>query len=159
MTLVPFFHVAVSVRDVQQAMADFGSALGVTFYEPTNIRIEGSTTTVRRATYTREGPPFLELVQATPEEIELYGEGLSHIGAMADDLGATADRLIGEGMVQESRIAMPGGRTVIWLNRPDSFHGTRLEFFDRSMEREFSPERLERFFAKREHRREGQPAT
>ena len=58
---VPFFHVGVLVRDIEQAAVDFGELLGLRF-EPVRSAplVTGEPMRFR---YSLAGPPFIELVQ------------------------------------------------------------------------------------------------
>jgi Glyoxalase/Bleomycin resistance protein/Dioxygenase superfamily len=154
MTVAPYFHIAIQVRDLDEAMVRFSETLHVTFYPPTLVRNlpaeDDPSTTIfeRRATYSYEGPPFLELVEAIPDENGEVYEGPHHVGMFAADLTARAAELIADGLVEERRTVTPEGKTIIWINQPISFFGTRLELFDVGMEYEFTPDRLARFFSK-----------
>jgi hypothetical protein len=154
-TVSPYFHVAVEVRDLDEAMARFGRIFGVDFYPPTLVRSlppadrPDGPTAERLATYSRQGPPYLELMEAVPDEDGVLREGPHHIGLFTPDLAARAAELAGEGLVEERRTVTASGATTIWINRPESFFGTRLELFDQRMERYFTPDLLEEFFSER----------
>jgi catechol 2,3-dioxygenase-like lactoylglutathione lyase family enzyme len=83
---VPFFHVGILVRDIDQAAEDFKALLGLRF-EP--VRAAPMVTgEVGRFRYSLEGPPYLELVQMTGSGLlaPAHGEGLHHIAFSEPDV-------------------------------------------------------------------------
>ena len=101
---VPFFHVGVLVRDIDQAAEDFGQTLGLRF-EPVRSAplVTGET---MRFCYSLAGPPYLELVQMAATSLGIWGpeqaEGLHHIAFADPDVpgtcaafGGQADTVVG----------------------------------------------------------------
>ena len=68
---VPFFHVGVLVRDIEQAAVDFGKLLGLRF-EPVRTAplVTGEP---MRFCYSLPGPPFIELVDKTRVIFSKFG--------------------------------------------------------------------------------------
>jgi hypothetical protein len=76
---VPFFHVGILVRDIEIAARDFSAILGLEF-EPVRTApvVTGE---MMRFRYSRQGPPYLELVEMAGSGIWApdQGEGLHGI--------------------------------------------------------------------------------
>jgi catechol 2,3-dioxygenase-like lactoylglutathione lyase family enzyme len=119
---VPFFHVGVLVKDIDQAAADFGELLGLRF-EPV------------RFCYSLPGPPFIELVQMADTSLGIWGpeqgEGLHHIAFADPDVpgtcaafGGQADTVVGGGA---------GGSPRVIFTRPQALHGIRVEYLQSAM--------------------------
>ena len=76
---VPFFHVGMLVKDIGQAVADFGEILGLRF-EPVRSAplVTGE---MMRFCYSLPGPPYMELVQMADTSLGIWGpeqgEGLT----------------------------------------------------------------------------------
>ena len=83
-----YFHIGILVKDVEAARADFTARLGVEFEPVHSQQIATGETT--RFCYSRQGPPYLELVEMTgtgswsPEQ----PEGFHHIGLSDPDVPA-----------------------------------------------------------------------
>jgi catechol 2,3-dioxygenase-like lactoylglutathione lyase family enzyme len=130
---VPFFHVGVLVRDIDQAAADFGQRLGLRF-EPVRSAplITGE---IMRFRYSLPGPPYLELVQMADTSLGIWGpeqgEGLHHIAFADPDVPGTcaafagqADTVVGGG---------EGGTPRVIFTRPEALHGIRVEYLQSAM--------------------------
>ena len=99
------FHFALAVPDLPAAMALLGPALNAewTVVRPTTIVMEtpaGPTSTDIDAVYSREGPPYVELVSGEPESYFSSADGprLHHAGYIVDDVRVEAERLEALGM-------------------------------------------------------------
>ena len=130
---VPFFHVGVLVRDIDQAAEDFGQTLGLRF-EPVRSAplVTGET---MRFCYSLAGPPYLELVQMADTSLGIWGpdqgEGLHHIAFADPDVpgtcaafGGQADTVVGGGA---------GGSPRVIFTRPEALHGIRVEYLQSAM--------------------------
>jgi catechol 2,3-dioxygenase-like lactoylglutathione lyase family enzyme len=130
---VPFFHVGVLVRDIEQAATDFGTLLGLRF-EPVRSAplVTGEPMRFR---YSLDGPPFIELVQMADTSLGIWGpeqgEGLHHIAFADPDVPRTcaafegqADIVVGGGT---------GGTARVIFTRPDALHGIRIEYLQSAM--------------------------
>jgi len=130
---VPFFHVGVLVRDIDQAADDFGRILGLRF-EPVRSAplVTGET---MRFCYSLAGPPYLELVQMADTSLGIWGpeqgEGLHHIAFADPDVpgscvgfGGQADTVVGGG---------EGGSPRVIFTRPEALHGIRVEYLQSAM--------------------------
>ena len=130
---VPFFHVGVLVRDIDQAAVDFGKLLGLRF-EPVRTAplVTGEP---MRFCYSLPGPPFIELVQMASTSLGIWGpeqgEGLHHIAFADPDVpgtcaafGGQADTVVGGG---------EGGAARVIFTRPEALHGIRVEYLQSAM--------------------------
>jgi catechol 2,3-dioxygenase-like lactoylglutathione lyase family enzyme len=126
----PFFHVGILVRDIDQAIDDFGRLLGVRF-EPvrTGTVVSGEQ---NRYCYSLAGPPMLELVEMVGDGTwsPSQGEGLHHIGYGRPDVpgqcavfGGQADTLVAAG----------DGQPRVIFTRPAALHGVRVEYLESTM--------------------------
>ena len=89
------FHVGIRVIDLEAAMEELGTDLGVTWCPgpgagPAALDARGGAITTRplRFTYSAEGPLHLELLQGQPGTIwdAGAGAGLHHTGVWTDDI-------------------------------------------------------------------------
>jgi catechol 2,3-dioxygenase-like lactoylglutathione lyase family enzyme len=130
---VPFFHVGVLVKDIDQAAADFGELLGLRF-EPVRSAplVTGEP---MRFCYSLPGPPFIELVQMADTSLGIWGpgqgEGLHHIAFADPDVpgtcaafGGQADTVVGGGA---------GGSARVIFTHPEALHGIRVEYLQSEM--------------------------
>ena len=99
------FHFAMAVPDVPQAMEQLGPALHVdwTSIWPMTRKMdtpEGPTVDEMQAVYSRQGPPYIELVSGHGSGFFAADEGprLHHVGYIVDDVRAEAERLQALGM-------------------------------------------------------------
>ncbi len=99
------FHFAMAVPDLRGAMGLLGPALGVrwTSVRPATIVLDtavGRTSTEIEAVYSREGPPYVELVRGEPDGFfsARSGPRIHHAGYIVDDVRAEAERLQALGM-------------------------------------------------------------
>jgi catechol 2,3-dioxygenase-like lactoylglutathione lyase family enzyme len=98
------YHVGLVVPDVRAAMARYSDALGFT-WSPVgdstfDVLVDGRRTEARvAATYSMEGPPYLELVEELSGGIWAIGAlGLQHVGFWADDLEGAITRFDAAGL-------------------------------------------------------------
>jgi catechol 2,3-dioxygenase-like lactoylglutathione lyase family enzyme len=133
MNEAPYFHVAILVPDLAQAMERFGRALGMTFAPPIRARIPGiegqpgATADVAPVTYSRDGPPYLELIEAAGDGVFGAGRGygVHHIGIWVDDPRAAARSLLGAGLRVEA--GLDDGTDRVALTDPADLFGVRIE--------------------------------
>jgi hypothetical protein len=132
-----YFHVAVLVEGLETAMADFGAALGLTFHDPITAefgRLEDPDPheSFVRCTYSREGPPYIELLEANGDGIFSlkHGEGVHHVGLWHPDVTGACEALSNRGVGTEARVISPDGELFVFFNDPSKLHGTRFEFLD-----------------------------
>ncbi|GCF09678.1 methylmalonyl-CoA epimerase [Dictyobacter arantiisoli] len=128
-------HVAILVRELEQAVAFYRDTLGI---EPDEIR-EVPTEQIRIAFLSPGGPlaSKIELIEPmTPDSslmrfLEKRGEGMHHICLEVDDIDATLQELKAKGVVvldQQPRIAAEG--RAIFLH-PKGTNGVLLEMLQK----------------------------
>ena len=98
------YHVGVVVPDVRAAMAQYSEALGFTWSAvgdtTLDVLVDGRARQARiAATYSLEGPPYLELVEERSGAVWAAGAlGLQHVGLWTDDLDGSVARLDAAGL-------------------------------------------------------------
>jgi hypothetical protein len=138
MTVTPMFHYGILVQDIEAAMERFGDLMGFTFHEPTTVHLNRLADPVEhqiefRATYSRQGPPFMELMEMAGDGIyaSRHGEGIHHIGLWDPNIEMNRARLTGHHHLRpEATVLTPNGSAFAWFSDPASSHGVRLEFID-----------------------------
>jgi catechol 2,3-dioxygenase-like lactoylglutathione lyase family enzyme len=104
------YHVGIRVPDIDVAMVEIGSAMGVTWASMQDREMTvwlaaagdtpaGLVTVPLRFTYSCEGPVHLELVQGPPGSVWDGNDfpGPHHFGVWSDDVGAQTADLIARG--------------------------------------------------------------
>jgi catechol 2,3-dioxygenase-like lactoylglutathione lyase family enzyme len=131
------FHVGILVADLDVAMERFASVFGLTFNDPMTAtfgRLEDPDPheAFVRCTYSRQGPPYFELLEANGEGLFslAHGEGVHHVGFWEPALEGRCQALRALGVNPEGRVVNPDGSTFAYFNRPADLHGTRFEFLD-----------------------------
>lgn len=138
MTATPFFHVGFLVFDLEEAMDGFGEAFGVgwtgrtttasRFWEPERGMVEIELDIA----YSIEGPPHIELLEATDDGLYAarHGEGFHHIGTWDPTprrwSGAEDSEALGS---VGTRVDAAGEVVVSYLD-PARLHGVMLEMVD-----------------------------
>jgi len=139
-TATNLFHVGVLVPDIEKAMDRFSEALGLTFMDPAVAHVDafeqasGTNVLDLRITWSKEGPPYLELLESQDNE-GLYGhhqEGLHHVGLWEPDPVKLMERLVGMGLTKEAIQWAPEGGIIAAYTAPRELYGTRLEFIEAS---------------------------
>jgi hypothetical protein len=126
------YHVAFLVEDIAVAAPRFERALGLRFRpaEPlVKVDDDDSASSPLLSTYSYEGPPYVQLIQAQPSGVYgiQQGEGFHHFGVWVDDAGACRQVLAGAGIAAD-KIFTQGDSTVAWYSRPGDLHGIRVEY-------------------------------
>ncbi|WP_420614165.1 VOC family protein [Candidatus Spongiisocius sp.] len=140
-------HTALAVPDLETAMSFYGDALGLTWARPQqraiSIRVAaGDLTTEIRFTYSRQGPPHLELIEGAAGTVWAPVSGLHHIGLWSHRLEIDAARLQHRGMSLEVAGLSRSGRQPSGFTYHRSAHGLRVELVDTASQPAF-----ERWFA------------
>lgn len=133
------FHWALVVADFDQAAAQLGPLPGLTFAEAIESRrtyshaASGELSTPHlRVAYSRQGPPYLELIEIVqpggPCSAEDAGR-IHHVGAWCEDVaGADRDALPAGGR-SHYRVLAPAGQEIFAvLTAPSPLLGTRIEY-------------------------------
>lgn len=127
-----FWQLGIMVPDIEAAMTDLSSALGLTW---TEVRRYGTPQEPLLVTMSRQGPPYFELVQG-PEGSAWDSSGgprLDHLAYWTDDIDAERARLEGSGfpVVHDGQAR---GKLVNYHAVPTA--GLRIEVFAASRRQE-----------------------
>ncbi len=132
MLLINLDHVAIAVRDLDAAVAEYGR----------QYRVEPLYREVVEEQWVEEamlpvGGSFVQLLQPlgldTPvgRFLDRRGEGLHHLAFSVPDLRAAIDHLAGEGVRLIDRTPRRGGRgSRIAFVHPEAFAGTLVELVE-----------------------------
>jgi hypothetical protein len=138
MTITNLFHYGVLVQNLDEAIDRFGELMGMTFNPPTDIQLlrmvdpEEHELTFR-ATYSKQGPPYVELIEATGSGLydPSQGEGLHHLGLWDPSLALNKEDYLDKKHLEvDAEILTPDGGTFAWYAKPGGAHGVRFEFID-----------------------------
>lgn len=135
--LTAITHMALVVADLDEAMARYGTALGLTWADPWTGEIPivtggRETTPVVSFTYSLQGPPHLELIEQIPDTVWRPTRGLHHVGVWVDDVPAATDSPAADGLVTEV-IGVDGDFAYVVAE-----DGFRIELVDRKAEPDFA---------------------
>lgn len=131
MTL-PIDHVAIIVRNLDEALAFYRDALGLDVIERRDVPEEGVEVASLPLAQSR-----IELVQPLSDEggvarfLEKRGEGLHHICLVVDDIVGAMEQLREAGadlITDEPQVGADGTRYV--FIHPKSAHGVLLELYE-----------------------------
>ncbi len=135
----PYFHIGILVKNLDEAMARFHMILGVSFRTPRVVRVSqghGRDPSLAdlRFTYSYEGPPYYELIEAHDTGIFglHHGEGPHHIGMWASDGLARLNDLQGRGLRPEIVHYAGDGHLIFAYFQPADLCGIRIEILDAS---------------------------
>jgi Glyoxalase/Bleomycin resistance protein/Dioxygenase superfamily len=125
------YHQGIRVPDLDEAMAELGPALGVTWAAPMSVAAQpawtpedGQQQLALRFVYSCEGPQHIELLQGPPGSIwdGRVNPGLHHVGLWADDVAAETQRCIDRGWTLRLAQCSPeeGYGTYTYVQPPGS---------------------------------------
>jgi hypothetical protein len=128
-----FYHLCFAVPDLNAAMAQLGRGLGVQWSTPRNGRLGEWEYEI---VFSREGPPFFELIHGPPGSPwdATTGPRCDHIGYWSRDLNDDKAELAERGLAVDFD-ACPLGRPFAY-HRLDSV-GIRIELVDESAQAGF----------------------
>jgi methylmalonyl-CoA/ethylmalonyl-CoA epimerase len=139
--LGPIDHVAVVVRDIDEALPRYATLFGLT--APDGVRaVEAQGV---RLCFLPTGPApaaRIELIQPTDPEsgvarfLESRGEGLHHICFGTTDLAAEVARLAAAGAELIDQVPRPGAEGQVAFVHPRTLNGVLWELLERSPEPE-----------------------
>jgi catechol 2,3-dioxygenase-like lactoylglutathione lyase family enzyme len=132
------YHFGVLVYNLEEAIERFSDLFGLTFNDPTDIRLNRLADPDEhpfdlRATYSRQGPPFMELLEANGNGVygAHHGEGLHHVGLWDPSIATNKSMYIDKkNMSVEGEVLLPTGDVFAWYAKSDTAHGVRFEFVD-----------------------------
>ncbi len=125
-------HIAIAVRDLEEALAFYRDVLGLEMTERRQVPQEGV-----EIAFLPAGETEIELLQPLSEEsgvarfLEKRGEGLHHICLAVPDIEAAMRRLQEAGaqvLSETPRVGADGTRYV--FVHPKSAHGVLLELYE-----------------------------
>ncbi|MEQ8273677.1 MAG: methylmalonyl-CoA epimerase [Deltaproteobacteria bacterium] len=133
MTTFKLDHVAVAVRDIDDAVGNFEKKLGLSCE-----RVEEVPTQKAKVAFFDVGGAHLELVAPTEDassvarSIDKRGEGLHHICLEVEDIDAALAlaRMAGIRLVNEAPVPGAGGSRVAFLH-PKSLNGVLVELVEK----------------------------
>lgn len=123
--IVPPFHIGLVVADVERSMQELTDLLGLEWCGPlTGVAehhlYDGAVVPTmgtsdhepQGAVYSKQGPPYLELIQQRPGTV-WETTGLHHIGVWVDDAHAESERLAAAGCPLEAVASVEADGTWI----------------------------------------------
>jgi hypothetical protein len=139
MTLAPYFHVGILVPNLDEAMEKFSEVFKVTWTERGTAHADfwerdrgGSHPLTLDVAYTREGPPHIELLEATGDG--LYGHqhvgGLHHIGGWEPDCTGRQRELEEAGYPAVGTQYNPNKEIIVSYFDPKALYGIMFEILD-----------------------------
>lgn len=141
-------HVAIAVRNLDEAIAFYRDVLGMELRERRHI--SGKSTGMVSAEL-GSGEFSIVLVQGTEREsqvtrfIEEFGPGVQHIAIEVDDVEAVTDELRARGVEFETNVIVGPGLTQVFAKR-DATSGVMLEFIERTDNDGFSEDSVRSLF-------------
>ncbi len=127
-------HIALVVRDLDEALAFYRDVLGLEMIERREVAEEGV-----EIAFLSAGESMIELLRPLSDEggvarfLDKRGEGLHHICLAVDDVEVAVERLRAAGaqvLNEEPRVNDHGVRYV--FVHPKSAHGVLLELYERT---------------------------
>jgi hypothetical protein len=147
------YHVGVVVPDVGAAMTQYGEAFGFTWSAvgdtTLDVLVDGEARQARiAATYSLEGPPYLELVEERSGGVwAAQALGLQHVGLWTADLEGSVTRLEAAGLPGRVRHLPGEGQPALF-----SYHDGGAGLWWELVSTAFRP-RLEKRLRTREEQR------
>lgn len=131
------YHLGIVVHDIERAMDDIAAETGISWapLRQANVTVKSPDGRIEpvglQVVYSRNGPPFMELIQAKPGTIWTPDPAprLHHMGVYVDDLVSEVARLERLGMVDEAHGVDEDGNLVLFSYLSDR-HGFRIELVD-----------------------------
>ena len=132
------FHVGIVVKDIEQGMKNYSNLLGLTWTTPNNFKIpilEDPKPHAHEllAVFSREGPPYYELIQASGEGIfsVKYCDRIHYLGIYDSDIRARIEAFRVAGHPIDGILKNSAGQPFGLVTAPGSL-GIRLEYVDLS---------------------------
>jgi len=133
-----FFKTGIVVTDLEAAMAELGGQLAVEWTPVQAVALAVRTPVALeqlelKVVVSREGPTYLELIEAQPEGYYAApgGSYLHHVGLWVDDLAAESARLAAAGWEREAAGEHEGVAPVAFVFHRSPW-GLRVELGDRA---------------------------
>ena len=129
MILTEIDHVAISVHDLEAAIAYYEEAFGAEVHHREIVESDG----VEEA-LVKVADSYIQLTTATRPDsplakyLEKRGEGLHHIGYRVDDCQAALEAMVAAGATPIDQSPRPGSRgTTVAFMHPKGSFGTLIE--------------------------------
>ena len=131
---LPFYQVGIIVPDLDPAMEELGSALGVTWGTVVTPPYDNGP---KRFVFSVEGPPHIELIEGRPGSAWDCSDGprLDHIGLWTADIETAKGQLAANGMPIDTDGADLGN--PIFTYHDASACGMRVELVDQARQAPF----------------------
>ena len=126
-------HIGIVVRDIQEALLVYESALGLALDEVVEVPDQHV-----RVAFLPVGDTNVELVQPTSGDtgtarfLEKRGEGVHHICLEVDDIVSALDRLKDQGVPLIDEVPRPGAHGLVAFIHPKGAHGVLIELIEHS---------------------------
>jgi methylmalonyl-CoA/ethylmalonyl-CoA epimerase len=131
-------HIAVAVRDLEEAVSFFKDVLGFTLRR--RLQIRGKRTGMISAEMEHNGIRFVLCQGSEPESqvsrlVSDFGPGVAHIALAVDDVQATVDDMSGRGLGFDTNLIVGPGLTQSFSSRCANT-GMCFEFISRDPEQD-----------------------
>jgi catechol 2,3-dioxygenase-like lactoylglutathione lyase family enzyme len=135
----PFFHIAILVTNLDEAITRYSSVLGVEFVEPTlsTARFwergrEERILEARLSYSMQQEGPYIELVEAQGDGLfdPARGEGIHHVGIWESDCEARVKEMKSKGVDLLAAQYTPEGKIIVAYFEPKDMNGVMLEIVD-----------------------------
>lgn len=126
-------HIGIVVRDIQEALQVYESALALPLDEVVEVPDQHV-----RVAFLPVGDTNIELVQPTSGDtgtarfLEKRGEGVHHICLEVDDIVTALDRLKDQGVPLIDEVPRPGAHGLVAFIHPKGAHGVLIELIEHS---------------------------
>lgn len=145
-------HIALAVRDLEEAVRLFTDVLGFTLVRRRTIK--GDRTGMISAELEHNEIKFVLCQGTEPASqvsrlIENFGPGIAHIALAVDDARTTAARLAAQGMSFDTNVIAGAGLRQVFSSR-DHNSGMCFEFIERTGEDGFLQENVQELFSQLE---------
>ena len=132
MLLTEIDHVAIAVRDLDEAIAWYRDALGAEVEHRETVESDGVEEALLAV-----AESYVQLISATRDDspvakfLDKRGEGLHHVGYRVQDCAAALEAMVQAGARPIDRVPRPGSRdTTIAFIHPKGSFGTLIELVE-----------------------------
>ena len=129
MILTEIDHVAIAVRDLDAAIANYERAFGAQVHHREVVDSDGVDEALIKV-----GDSYIQLTAATREDspiakfFERRGEGLHHVGYRVEDCATALEAMVAAGATPIDQAPRPGSRgTTVAFVHPKGSFGTLIE--------------------------------
>ncbi len=130
------YHIGIVVQDLDRAMDELGTSMGYAWTTVRTMKLDliapaGPSALSARVAFTRQGPPWLEVIEGPAGTIwsATGGNALHHLAFYVEDLQAESARLASLGMAFEVGSRGPDGLLSGFAYHRNPFGG-RVEIVD-----------------------------